>query len=131
MNPALLFPAIAPRNLRRNLRRSLITVIAIAFGLFCLILFEALKVGLHREMMASTIELDTGSLQIRAAGNRASVPDVRTVPDLPGVLKTLEGEGLRAAPRLKSPALQKLPGLCWIGSPDGCLVYQHSRGMFA
>ena len=70
--PTLPLARIALRNVRRNLRRSLLTVLAIAFGLLCLIVFQALKVGLHREMVASTVGLDAASLQVHAAGYEAN-----------------------------------------------------------
>ncbi|RMG68772.1 MAG: hypothetical protein D6710_09720, partial [Nitrospirae bacterium] len=59
---------IAFRNLWRNQRRTLFNIIAISFGLFCLIVFQALKVGLHRQMYASTVNLDVGSFQIHPKG---------------------------------------------------------------
>jgi ABC-type lipoprotein release transport system permease subunit len=104
--PPLLLARLALRNVRRNVRRSLLTVGAIAFGLLCLIVFQALKVGLHREMVASTVGLDAASLQVQAAGYEANLTALRPLRDPPGVARRLAAEGLGAsAPRLKAPAL--------------------------
>ncbi|PNU21348.1 hypothetical protein C2E25_01990 [Geothermobacter hydrogeniphilus] len=109
MNGPLLW-RLAARNVRRNLRRSLLTVAAIAFGLFCLILFQSLKAGLHHEMVASTVQLDTGSFQIHAAGYRPNRVALSPLPALPELLGKLDRLGLVYAPRLKAPALVIGPG---------------------
>ena len=80
MKAFFLFARIALRNVRRNTRRSLLTIFAIAFGLLCLIVFEALKVGLHQEMITSTIGLDAASLQIQARGQEIEPALMKPVP---------------------------------------------------
>ncbi len=101
---------LAGRNVRRNLRRSLLTVAAIAFGLFCLIIFQALKAGLHREMVASTVQLDAGSLQIHSANYRPNRVVLSPLPELPALTLRLQRLNLDYAPRLKAPALIIGPG---------------------
>jgi ABC-type lipoprotein release transport system permease subunit len=97
---------IALRNVRRNSRRSLLTVLAIAFGLFCLIVFQALKAGLHREMIVSTVGLDAGSLQIHAPGYEANLAVLSPLGAPETVEAALEEAGItRHARRLKTPAL--------------------------
>ena len=97
---------IAFRNVRRNSRRSLLTVLAIAFGLFCLIVFQALKVGLHREMIVSTVRLDAGSLQIHARGYEPNLANLTPLPAPATVAAALQEGGItRYARRLKAPAL--------------------------
>lgn len=96
---------MALRNLRRNLRRSLLTVGAIAFGLSCLIVFVALKEGLHQEMVTSTIRLDVGSFQVHAAGYRPNRLGFMPLSDPIGVRTRLDALGLATAARLKVPAL--------------------------
>lgn len=101
-----MFVRIALRNIRRNQRRTLLTVIAISFSLFCLIFFQALKEGLHREMISGTIQLDAGSLQIHAAGykiNQVSLRALRRIGEIKGVLKANAVNAY--ALRLKTPAL--------------------------
>lgn len=101
---------LAARNVRRNLRRSLLTVAAIAFGLFCLIIFQALKAGLHHEMVASTVQLDAGSFQIHSTHYRPNRVALSPLPDAPGLLNQLDQLELTYAPRLKAPALVIGPG---------------------
>jgi ABC-type lipoprotein release transport system permease subunit len=97
---------MALRNVRRNVRRSLLTVFAIAFGLFCLIVFQALKVGLHREMVNSTVRLDAGSLQVHAAGYEANLTALYPLRDPERVERALAAAGVTEfGRRLKAPAL--------------------------
>ncbi|HEX7514876.1 MAG TPA: hypothetical protein VF393_04725, partial [archaeon] len=80
MKGFLLFTHIALRNVRRNARRSQFTIIAIAFCILCLIVFQALKAGLHRAMVRSTVQLDAGSLQVHAAGYEENLAALRQIP---------------------------------------------------
>ena len=66
MNGITITALLAFRNLARNRRRSLLTIAAIAFALVCLLVFDALKNGLHQKMVATATETDTGALQIHA-----------------------------------------------------------------
>jgi ABC-type lipoprotein release transport system permease subunit len=102
----LLYSRMGLRNIRRNVRRSLLTIAAIAFGLFSLIVFQALKVGLHREMVSSTLGLDAGAIQVHAAGFEANMALLRPLADVARVREAIRGCGLPdCAERLKSPAL--------------------------
>jgi len=106
----LLLWRLAARNVCRNLRRSVLTVAAIAFGFFCLVIFQALKAGLHHEMVASTVQLDAGSFQVHAAGYTPNRVALSPLPALENLTDRLEGLGLDYAPRLKAPALVIGPG---------------------
>ena len=66
MNGIAISALLAFRNLARNPRRSFLTIAAIAFALICLLVFDALKNGLHQKMVATATETDLGSLQIHA-----------------------------------------------------------------
>jgi ABC-type lipoprotein release transport system permease subunit len=91
---------------RRNARRSLLTIIAIAFGLFCLVIFQALKVGLHREMVISTVQLDAGSLQVHAAGYEVNLAALKKMPDPEKVISALREQGeTRYSRRVKTSGL--------------------------
>lgn len=106
MKAFLLFTHIALRNVRRNARRSLFTISAIAFGLLCLIVFQALKVGLHREMVISTVRLDAGSLQVHAAGYEVNLAALKQIPEPEKVIAALGAIGeKRFSLRIKSSAL--------------------------
>lgn len=97
---------MALRNVLRNPRRSLYTVAAVGFGLFCLIVFQALKVGLHREMVAGTVRFDTGALQVHAAGYEPNLVSLHPVPDPQKALSALRGTGAGpVSPRLRAPAM--------------------------
>jgi len=106
MTAFFLFARIALRNVRRNARRSLLTISAIAFGLLCLIVFEALKVGLHQEMITSTIGLDAASLQVQARGKELEPALMKPVPRTEKVSSALRKAGAEDfSHRLKTPAL--------------------------
>lgn len=106
MKAFFLFARIALRNVRRNIRRSLLTISAIAFGLLCLIVFEALKVGLHQEMITSTIGLDAASLQIQAGGKEFEPALMKPVPRPEKVSLALRKAGAEDfSHRLKTSAL--------------------------
>lgn len=106
MKTFLLYSKLAIRNVRRNQRRSVFTIIAISFGLFCLIVFQALKVGLHREMTDGTVLLETGSIQIHAAGYETNLASLKRLPDPARVETALNAAGIRNfSRRLKLTAL--------------------------
>lgn len=97
---------IALRNILRHRRRSLLTVAAIAFSVFCLIVFQALLAGLHQKMMESALSLDTGVIQIHAAGFSRSQTRLLPLADPGALAPALAAAGITSfAPRLKAPAL--------------------------
>lgn len=97
---------VAARNAVRNRRRSAYTVLAVAFGLMCLIVFQALKVGLHAEMVRSTVELDTGLVQVHAAGYEPNLASLKPLPEPERVQKALAEAGAEdSALRIRVPAL--------------------------
>jgi len=100
-----LFARLAARNLRRNRRRSLLTASSVAFGLFCLLVFQALKLGLHQEMASGVRNLELGSVQIHAADYEANRALLQPIPQGREVLEALENGGYAFAPRIKAPAL--------------------------
>jgi ABC-type lipoprotein release transport system permease subunit len=101
----LIFSRIAFRNIRRNPRRTFFTVFAVASGLICLLVFQALKEGLHREMIFSTISLDAGNIQIHASGYRTNLANIKPIPRPDIVYDALRSSGVkRYASRLKTYA---------------------------
>jgi ABC-type lipoprotein release transport system permease subunit len=105
-----LFLRLAARNAWRSPRRSVLTVAAIAFGLLCLIVFQALKVGLHREMVASTVQLDAASLQVIPAGQGEGLTRLRPLVEAQQVVTLLaERPEAAAGMRLRAPALLSAP----------------------
>ena len=59
--------AIAWRNVVRNRRRSLITVLSVAIGLVALLFIWGFNDGSHNNMMANFRALMTGSFQVHRA----------------------------------------------------------------
>ncbi|MFA7382245.1 MAG: FtsX-like permease family protein [Desulfurivibrionaceae bacterium] len=107
-SPALLGAhlQIALRNILRHRRRSLLTVAAVAFSVFCLIVFQALMGGLHQKMMESALSLDTGAIQVHAAGFARNQTRLRPLPNPKAITPAFKAAGItRFAPRLKAPAL--------------------------
>lgn len=101
---------LAVRNVWRSPRRSLLTMAAIAFGLFCLIVFQGLKAGLHREMVASAVQLDAASLQVLAAGRGESLTRLQPLRDPQQVVTLLKERPEAAASlRLRAPGLVTAP----------------------
>jgi len=97
---------MAWRNVQRNSRRSLLTILAIGFGLFCLIVFQALKVGLHEEMVRSTVRIDSGTVQIHTAGYQANLANLQPFKDPSTILRIVtEQTDVPLAMRLKVPAM--------------------------
>ncbi len=99
---------IASRNLWRNPRRTVFNIVAISFGLFCLIVFQAMKVGLHRQMYESTVNLDVGSFQIHPGGYEVGLFINRYLDsdDLNKIKEALKGLPVKAlAPRLRTTAI--------------------------
>lgn len=106
MKMLLMYSRIGLRNIRRNVRRSLFTIVAVSFGLFCLIVFEALKVGLHHEMLHSTLNLDAAAIQVHAAGFEQNLALLQPLPQPAEVETQLAAAGItHFTARIKSPAL--------------------------
>ena len=103
MKMLIMYSRIGLRNIRRNARRSMFTILAISFGLFCLIVFEALKVGLHREMLHSTLNLDAGAIQVHAAGFEQNLALLQPLEQPDNVERQLSSLGITTyAARIKS-----------------------------
>lgn len=97
---------LAFRNLSRNRRRSMLTIAAIAFALICLLVFDALKNGLHQKMVSTATATDIGSLQIHAQGFAANLISLTALPNPERVGQALTAMGISGvARRLKASGL--------------------------
>ena len=106
MHKIRLQTAIALRNIFRQPRRSALTILAISFSVFCVIVFQALKVGMHQKMIDSALSLDLGTIQIHRAGYEANITLFQSLPEADTLLQTLAETGFTAySPRIKAPAL--------------------------
>jgi ABC-type lipoprotein release transport system permease subunit len=98
--------AIAWRNVVRNKRRSLITVLSVAIGLLALLFIWGFNDGSHNNMMANFRALMTGSFQVHQA-DFFDHPKLQTnIPDQTVLLAAMESAGIDAwTTRLSSFAL--------------------------
>lgn len=97
---------LAFRNLNRNRRRSMLTIAAIAFALVCLLVFDALKNGLHQKMVSTATATDIGSLQIHGSGFAANLISLTELPAPEHVTQALAAIGIDTfARRLKASGL--------------------------
>ena len=97
---------LAFRNLARNRRRSFLTIAAIAFALICLLVFDALKNGLHQKMVATATETDIGALQIHARDYGANFINLTEIAKPDKVTESLTAMGIDTfARRLKTSGL--------------------------
>jgi putative ABC transport system permease protein len=91
----MLFFNMAWRNVWRNRRRSLLTVLAISLGLAFNIFMRAIGDGFHEQMVDNSVRSHIGHLEVHRAGYH----------DDPGINKTLP------APEEVERAIQTLPTL--------------------
>jgi len=98
--------AIAWRNVVRNRRRSLITVLSVAIGLVALLFIWGFNDGSHNNMMANFRALMTGSFQVHRA-DFFDHPKLETnIRDQSVLLAAMESAGIEAwTTRLSSFAL--------------------------
>ncbi|PLX95831.1 MAG: hypothetical protein C0620_03535 [Desulfuromonas sp.] len=96
---------IGLRNLGRNRRRTLLTGSLISFGVLCLIVFQALKVGMHNQMILSTTSLDSGILQIHAPEYRNNRTGLQPLAQPDQLVAKLTGHHIAFSARLKTAAL--------------------------
>ncbi len=81
---------MAWRNVWRNPRRSVLTAAAIAFACTLLIFMLSFQFGSYAAMINASVKINTGHLQIQAAGYQAT-GDIRRVVEMPRSIKaTLE-----------------------------------------
>ncbi len=90
---------MAWRNVWRNSRRSVVTIAAMAFALWVMVLYSGLVTGMLVSMESDAVELELGDLQLVAEGFRDDPSLHRTIQDPEALLQRLEASGLRAAPR--------------------------------
>lgn len=90
---------LAWRNLWRNKRRSLVTLGAMAFALWVLVLYSGLITGYLAGMERDILDLEVGDLQIHAAGYQDNPSLHASVPYTPALLTQLAEAGLPASAR--------------------------------
>jgi putative ABC transport system permease protein len=101
----MLFFSMAWRNIWRNRRRSLLTVMAIALGLAFNIFMRGIGDGFHEQMVDNSVRAQIGHIQIHRAGYRDDPELNKTLPD-PEKIK----EAIRSLPDVRGYSLRVLGG---------------------
>ncbi|MDI3281014.1 MAG: ABC transporter permease, partial [Bacillota bacterium] len=99
------FLTLAGKNLWRHKRRTILTFLAVAVGLYFFIILDSLLQGLDRQSIENLINLETSHLRVHAPGyweEREELPLNRLLPDAEETLARIqEVPGVQAAaPRL-------------------------------
>ena len=88
---------MAWRNIWRNPRRTLLTVLAIAFACVLLVFMLSFQFGSYDSMINSSVKISTGHLQIQARGYRKHHDIRKVIPDPQPILRIIE-----AMPRVQA-----------------------------
>lgn len=100
---------IAYRDLLRNRRRSILTLLAVALGLAVLIVFNGLVTGVWEDALQNNIRLKTGHLQLRAPSYNDKKLSLKW-QDL------LENPGALAARLNRMDEVKAATPVLWVGS---------------
>lgn len=99
----MLFFSMAWRNVWRNRRRSLLTVVAIALGLAFNIFMRAIGDGFHDQMVDNSVRAEIGHIEIHRSGYHDDPELNKTLPD-PGKVTQV----IRSLPGLRGYSLRVL-----------------------
>jgi len=88
------------RNVWRSRRRTLVTVSAMGFALWMMILYTGLMNWYLHDMEATILDLEVGDVQIHAADYRDDPSLHARIDDAESLLTELRGAGYRASSRL-------------------------------
>jgi putative ABC transport system permease protein len=101
----MLFFSMAWRNIWRNRRRSLLTVMAIALGLAFNIFMRGIGDGFHEQMVDNSVRAEIGHIQIHRAGYRDDPELNKTLPDPEKIT-----QAIRSLPDVRGYSLRVLGG---------------------
>jgi putative ABC transport system permease protein len=96
---------MAWRNLWRNPRRSVVTILAMTLALWVMVLYSGLIEGYWRGMERGVVDLEFGDVQIHARGFLESPSLHKTIADPDAVLARLDELGYPASARLMGGGL--------------------------
>ena len=82
---------IAWRNIWRNRKRSLIILVAVAFGIWAGIFSMGLMNGMYAQMISTGVSTRLGHIQIHTPDFRERPDVTKTIPDGPSVLEQVRG----------------------------------------
>ena len=111
--------SMAWRNVWRNGRRSAVTITAMAFALWVLVLYSGLVTGYMGGMERDLLDLELGEIQIVGDGYRDDPSLYVAIEDVPALLSKLDAAGLPASARLLGGGLgavgQQSAGIMLVG----------------
>jgi ABC-type lipoprotein release transport system permease subunit len=87
-----IFLTMAWRNIHRNLRRTLITLGAICFGLASVIIFFGFTDGFHSQWVENTVKAYSGHIVVHRSGFRDDPQIGNSIEDLESVIARVERE---------------------------------------
>ncbi|MCB9740950.1 MAG: ABC transporter permease [Deltaproteobacteria bacterium] len=97
--------SMAWRNVWRNKRRSWVTIIAMALGLWVMIGYAGLVRGYLRQMERQILDVEVGDVQVHAPGFRDDPSLYRRIDDAAAIGERLGAAGFRASARLLGAGL--------------------------
>lgn len=108
---------LAWRNLWRNKRRTVLTLVAITFGMFLAILMTAMQDRSFGDMIDTAARMRSGHVAIQHPGQQDAPSLAKTVPDAQGLADRLEQvDGVqRAVSRIQGPAMLATAGQSYGG----------------
>ena len=101
----MLILKVAWRNIGRNRRRTVVTVGAMAFGLYAMVIWFGMLQGMLNDMEATVVEVELGDLQIHAPTYLDDPSLYTDIDDVDALLSRLEAAGFRASARLVGAGL--------------------------
>ena len=101
----MLILKMAWRNIGRNRRRTVVTVGAMAFGLYAMVIWFGMLQGLLNDMEDTVVEVELGDLQIHAPTYLEDPSLYTAIDDVDALLSRLEAAGFRASARLVGAGL--------------------------
>ncbi|MFQ5736928.1 MAG: ABC transporter permease [Thermodesulfobacteriota bacterium] len=90
LDSAPLVVKLAWRNIWRNLRRTVITLSAVTFGLASVIMFMGFTDGFHTQWIANYVRAYTGHIQVHARGYHDDPELTNAIKDPAGTLSIIE-----------------------------------------
>ena len=96
---------MAWRNIGRNRRRTVVTVGAMAFGLYAMVIWFGMLQGMLNDMEETVVEVDLGDLQIHAPTYLDDPSLYTDIDDVDALLSRLEAAGFQASARLVGAGL--------------------------